>query len=177
MSASSPGQVFIGKFERALIKGSARWVADFNEFFRDYPLGNITFDLFARGRTRNRGLFLSRFFAWTALPDYSVSLFCVDATESGRLSVERLRRMIEVALQTVRSKELKWAWLIAISGQELSPQVVSFVSRYDRYELGLAAASTLTRELVVSNTHIGRSIKKQLKLGKLLRAFDHGQAS
>lgn len=159
------------------MKGSARWIADLNEFFRNYTLSNVTFDLYARGRTRNRGLFLSRFFAWTTLPDYSVSLFCVDVTESGRFSVERLRKLIEVALQTVRSKELQWAWLIALSGQELSPQVVSFVSRYDRSELGLAAASILTGELVVSNTHIGRSIRKQLKLGKLLKAFDHGQAS
>jgi len=49
---------------------------------------------------------------------------------------------------------------------------VSFISRYDKRELGLAAASTSSRQVVLSNNQVGRSIGRQLKLRKTIGS-DH----
>ncbi len=149
------------------MKGAARWIADLVEFFRNYRVYDTTFSLYAKGRTRGKGLFLSRFFAWTALPNYAVSLFCIDEGEAG-LTVEKLRKRIEVVNQVTNDEELQWAWLIVLSEREMQPYVVSFVSRYDKKELGLAAASTTSGQIVVSNNQIGRSIEKHLNLRKAL---------
>ncbi len=158
----------VDRLERSLIGGRARWMADLNEFFRDYRIGETVFDLLAKGRTRNRGLFLSRFFSWTALPDYSVSLFCLNLARGGRLTPDNLRRMIEVVLRAMETEELHWAWLIVLSDEELPGSSVAFVSRYDRRELGVAIASTSTKQVVCSNNQVGRSVGKQLGLRKIL---------
>ena len=154
-------------FESNLLHGASRLIADLSEFFRDYKVDDTTFAIYAKGNTRNKGLFLSRFFAWTVLPNYPVSLFCVDEGKS-LLSTEKLRMRMDTVTKVTDRDELKWAWLVVLSNRALSPQIVSFVSRYDRKELGLAVASTTSRQIVLSNNQVGRSIGKQLKLRKAL---------
>ena len=154
-------------FESNLLHGASRLIADLSEFFRDYKVDDTTFAIYAKGNTRNKGLFLSRFFAWTVLPNYPVSLFCVDEGKS-LLSTEKLRMRMDTVTKVTDRDELKWAWLVVLSNRALSPQIVSFVSRYDRRELGLAVASTISRQIVLSNNQVGRSIGKQLKLRKAL---------
>lgn len=177
MLPPSGTQPVIDALEHDLIGGRARWVADLNEFFRNYQVRDTTFDLYARGRTRNKGLLLSKFFAWTALPDYSVSLFCVDESRGGNLNIDKLRRRMEAVFYVIREEGLQWAWLIVFLSKELPAQVVSFVTRYDRRELGLALASTSSGQVVTSYNQIGRSIGKQLRLGKLLKRSQHGKTN
>jgi len=153
--------------EASLIRGGARWMADLNEFFRDYRIDETTFAIYAKGSTRNKGLLLSRFFAWTVLPDYLVSFFCV--TEGNALlTTDKIRSRIDAVNRISKNEDLKWAWLIILSDRELPAQAVSFVSRYDRKELGLAVASTSSRQVVLSNNQVGRSIGRQLNLRKAL---------
>ena len=157
----------VDAFESNLLHGASRLIADLSEFFRDYKVDDTTFAIYAKGNTRNKGLFLSRFFAWTVLPNYPVSLFCVDEGKS-LLSTEKLRMRMDTVTKVTDRDELKWAWLVVLSNRALSPQIVSFVSRYDRKELGLAVASTTSRQIVLSNNQVGRSIGRQLKLRKAL---------
>jgi hypothetical protein len=165
----------VSLLEHDLIGGRAKWIADLTEFFRNHRIGDTVFDLYARGRTRNRGLFISRFFAWTALPDYGVSLLCVDANRIGGLTSERLRKTMDDALSLVREDDLKWIWLVIFFSRELPAWAVSFVERYDRRELGLAVASLVSGQVVVSNNQVGKSIGKQLGLGKVVGRLNHGQ--
>lgn len=165
----------VDSLERDLIGGRARWIADLNEFFRDYNRTNTNFNLYARGRTRNRGLFLSRFFSWTALPDYSVSLFLI--SDNSLMSAERVRRNLESVSLAIRDDELQWAWLIVLCTRELPAHIVSFVSRYDRREIGLAVASTASGQLVYSQNQLGRSIVKHLGLRKLLEKMNAGNTN
>lgn len=157
----------VDAFESNLLHGSSRLIADLTEFFRDYKLEDTIFAIYARGNTRNKGLFLSRFFAWTVLPNYHVALFCVDEGKT-LLSIDRLRTRIEIVTRVTDRDELKWSWLVVFSDRALSPQIVSFVSRYDRKELGLAIASTTSKQIVPSSNQVGRSIVKQLRLRKAL---------
>jgi hypothetical protein len=159
----------VDTLERRLISGGARWIADLTEFFRDHRIGDSVFDLYARGRTRNSGFLISRFFSWTVLPNYSVALFCVDEGK-GDLGMERLRNRIDVVTKFSKSEDLKWAWLIVFSSRNIQPSVVSFVSRYDKRELGLAVASIASKQIVLSNNQVGRSIEKYLRLSRVLGA-------
>ena len=162
----------VDAFELNLLRGGSRLIADLTEFFRDYKVDDTTFAIYAKGNTRNKGLFLSRFFAWTVLPNYPVSLFCVNEGKT-LLSTESLRKRIETVARVTNEDELQWAWLVVLSDRALSPQIVSFVSRYDKKELGLAAASTSSKQIVLSNNQVGRSIGKQLKLRKALEPNKH----
>lgn len=159
----------VDAFESNLLRGGTRLVADLTEFFRDYKIYDTIFAIYAKGNTRNKGLFLSRFFAWTVLPNYHVSLFCVDEGKT-LLSTEKLRGWMDTVTKVIDRDELKWAWLVVLSDRDLSAQIVSFVSRYDRKELGLAVASTTSKQIVQSSNQIGRSIGSQLKLKKALGA-------
>ncbi len=165
-------------FEHGLIGGRARWVADLREFFRSFRIRDTTFDLYARGGTRNRGFLMSRFFAWSALPDYNVALFCIcsDSVRSG-LTSEKMRKAMDDVLYHVRQEELKWAWLIVFLDSAVPAWGVSLVSRYDRQELGLSLASTSTGQVVVSANQIGRSIRKQLGLNRLMERVVHDKAN
>jgi hypothetical protein len=162
---SSTNESPVNLFESRLIRGGTRLVADLTEFFRDYRVEDTTFTIYARGSTRNRGFLLSRFFAWTVLPNYSVSLFCVD--EGGALlTTEKVRKNLDTVTRITKDEDLKWAWLVFFSNRDLPPPIVSFIARYDKKELGLAAASTSSGQIVLSNNQVGRSIGRQLKLGK-----------
>ncbi len=152
-------------------------MADLNEFFRDYRVMDTTFSLYARGRTRNRGLFLSRFFAVTALPDYSVSLFCVDESGKGGLTTDKIRRRVDVVLRIVKEETLKWAWLIILTDGRLPPTVVAFAERYDRKELGIAVGSVTSSQAVFSRNQLGRSIKSRIRLERLLGRLKNGEAN
>jgi hypothetical protein len=157
----------VDALERRLINGGARWIADINEFFRDYRISGTVFDLYARGRTRSSGFLISRFFAWTVLPNYSVALFCINESE-GSLGQETIRNRIEIVTRVTKEDELQWAWLILFTGKNIQPSTVSFVSRYDKRELGLAVASTASKQIVLSNNQLGKSIEKYLRLSKAL---------
>jgi len=167
MKSSQENASSVDALERGLIKGGARWVADLNEFFRDHRISDTVFDLYARGRTRNSGFLISRFFAWTVLPNYSVALFCVDEANSD-LGMEKLRNRIDLVTKVSKNEDLQWAWLILFSGKNIQPSVVSFVSRYDKRELGLAVASIASKQIVLSSNQVGRSIEKYLRLSRVL---------
>ena len=157
--------------ETNLIHGGARWIADLTEFFKDYRIDDTVFAIYARGNTRNRGLLLSRFLAWTVLPNYHVSLFCVDERDA-LLTTEKLRKRLDAVLSLSKREELKWAWIIVFSSRDIPTQVVSFVSRYDNKEIGLAVASTSSSQVVLSANQLGRSIGKQLRLRRTLERLN-----
>jgi hypothetical protein len=100
-----------------------------------------------------------------------VSLFCIDEGSS-LLTTEKVRKSVDTVARITKDEDLKWAWLVFFSNRDLPPPIVSFISRYDKKELGLAAASTSSRQVVLSNNQVGRSIGKQLKL-KIATGSDH----
>ena len=167
MKSLDTNESAVDLFESRLIRGGTRLIADLTEFFRDYRVDDTTFTIYAKGATRNKGFLLSRFLAWTVLPNYSVALFCVDEG-STLLTTEKIRKNVDTVTRITKEEDLKWAWLVFFSGRDLPPSIVSFISRYDKKELGLAAASTSSRQVVLSNNQVGRSIGKQLKLGKTI---------
>ncbi len=163
----------IDVIERELIGGRARWVAELNEFFRDHRIRETVFDLYARGRTRSRGFLLSRFFAWSVLPDYRVSLLCIDSRRLDPFTQETLRGAMDAALHLLREADLHWVWLIVLINNTLPGWAMSFVQRYDRRELGLAIASTTTHDVVVSNNQAGKSVSRHIRLQGIMKKLEN----
>jgi hypothetical protein len=157
----------VDRLERGLIHGGSRWIADLTEFFRDYRVDDTTFALYAKGKTRSSGFFLSRFAAWTILPNYTVGLFSVNEGD-GVLSTEKLRKRMDLVNKISEREGLHWAWLVLLSDRNVAPAVLSYVSRYDKKELGVAVGSTSSGQIVLSDNQIGKSIGKQLGLNKAL---------
>jgi len=166
----------IDSFERGLINGRARWVADLSEFIRRFRIRETTSDLYAKGRTRNRGMLISRFFAWSVLPDYNVALLCVNGGRGGAFSMDRMRSLTADALSFVERDGLQWVWLVILLTGPLPSAVVAFVERYERKELGVAVASVTTGQTSTSSNKIGTSIPGHLGLGKLIERASHGEA-
>ena len=137
------------------------------EFFREYRVDDTTFALYAKGKTRSSGFLLSRFAAWTILPNYTVGLFCVNEGDD-TLSTERLRKRIDLVTKISEHEGFHWAWLILMSDRNVPPGVLSYVSRYDKKELGVGVGSTSSGQIVLSNNQIGKSIGTQLGLNKAL---------
>jgi hypothetical protein len=162
-----PGFSPVDLFERGLIHGGSRWIADLTEFFRNYRVDDTSFALYAKGKTRSSGFLLSRFMAWTILPNYAVGLFCANEADSP-LTSERLRKLMGAVTKVSEHEEFHWAWLIVFSDKNIGSGLVSFVSRYDKKELGLAIASTSSRQIVLSDNQVGKAIGKQLGLSKAL---------
>ncbi len=59
---------YLLKLEKNLLFGSARWVADFTESFRRYPLEGVTFDMVVTGKMRAKGFLLSRLVSFLLMP-------------------------------------------------------------------------------------------------------------
>lgn len=161
-SGTSP----IDSLEKKLIRGGARWVADLTEFFRDFRVDDAIFDLYAKGRTRSSGFLLSRFVAWTVLPNYQVGLFAEDEG-SNLLTVDKIRKRMDTVSRLSERENYHWSWLIFFSSREIPASVFAFVSRYDKKEVGVGVASTSSGQVVVSNNQVGKSIRGQLGLRKV----------
>jgi hypothetical protein len=86
-----------------------------------------------------------------------------------------LRNRVDVVTRISKDEDLQWAWLILFSKKNIQPSIVSFVSRYDKRELGLAVASTAAKQIVLSNNQIGKSIEKHLRLSRALRGEKSGK--
>ena len=152
---------YLLKVERNLMLGAGRWVAEFNESFRNFPVGRQTFDLYVRGGTRPKGLLLSRLFAYFSLPDYNVAFFVKHAPEDD-LNLGELRKALE---DRAAKLNVKWTWLVLLRNGSFSEKLVKRVNSIDKKELGIALVNIDEQDIDTSDNLLGR------KSLSLLRTF------
>jgi hypothetical protein len=162
-------------FERDILSGRARWIADLSETFRDYKLSGHTFDMCARGQTRGKGFLLSRFFAWTVLPNYKVSLYARASRNSANMLRRDIIELLQVIRKDIEKRELKWAWLVLFLEGNPSSQVASFVESYNNNDIGIGTVNTYSGSVLVSNNLLGRSLLRHMRLDKLVSRLEHGK--
>ena len=156
------------EFERQILKGQARFIADLNESFKDYTINGSTFDLYIRGQTRAKGFALSRFLAWTVLPNYRVAFFgkiLRNAADSTRKSILELAEFIRAA---IRQQELRWAWLVFFADQDLPSNVQNLVEKFDVQEIGIGVVNAKSGMMIHSNNLLGKSLKRYLHVDRLM---------
>ncbi|MHC5040719.1 MAG: hypothetical protein ACYTHM_25690 [Planctomycetota bacterium] len=142
------------RLERELMVGSGRWVAEFSESFRDFPLGDRTFNLFVRGGLRPRGVFLSRLFAYFSLPDWSVAFFAARIPE-GPFDLEKWKSAVEEHAGRTGSK---WTWLLFLRAGPFPGDVVKRVEQFDEIGLGITLVNLAEEDVDTSDNILGRKV-------------------
>jgi hypothetical protein len=153
---------YLSELEQNLMLGRGRWVAEFREAFRDFPVGGHTFDLFVRGGTRTRGFLLSRLFAYFSMPDYKVGFFVKHVPEDSL----RLRDMIEAVTDRAGQKNIRWAWLVLVRVGSFADEVVESVDGYSRPELGISLVNLAEEDVDTSSNALGRKALSLLRIFK-----------
>lgn len=152
-------QTYLLKLEHNLMTGSARWIADFTESFRDYPIKGETFDMVVTGRTRPRGFLLSKLFAYFSLPDYSAACY----VRSGGLDLGRVDELAQLILEHMRESNTDWSWLV-IPQEGAPPQGLrELVEKKDIRELGIALVDVSSGEVTTNRCYVGRRMADHVR--------------
>jgi len=157
----------VSGLERELQRGRARWLADLNETFRDYQVSGEVFPLLARGGTRPKGFLLSRFMAYTVMPNYNVCMYAQRVDESrAREHVMRLLRIVETQRD---QKDIRWSWLLLLGNEPPPESVNRLISQFGNKDIGLGYVNTSTGEMNTSPNHLGASMANQMRLNRLVK--------
>jgi hypothetical protein len=153
----------INKLEKEMMKGRGRWIADFNESFRNYRVGDVAFDTFISGNTRVKGFIFSRVFSFFLNPNYEVGFFTVSTDLENQPNPRRLRKWILAVKSCMEKSEMKWSWLVVV-GEGLSDSVRKCVQEATDSKVGVAYLDIASREVVSADTYLGRQLKKYIRV-------------
>jgi hypothetical protein len=153
---------YLLKVERNLMFGAGRWVAEFNEAFRNFPVGSQTFDLFVRGGTRPKGFLLSRLFAYFSLPSYNVALFAKYVPEDGF----NLKALLDGVMNRAAERNTRWSWLVLIRSGGFPREVVKAVDGFDKPELGITLVNLADQDFDTSPNILGRKALSLVRIFK-----------
>jgi hypothetical protein len=154
-------QEYILKLEKNLMLGAGRWLAEFNESFRAFPLNGHNFDLYVRGSTRTKGLLLSRLFAYFALPNYIVGVYLRHTPGDDFV----LDDILETINSHAREHDGKWPWLVLVRNGPFTEELVGKVDAFEKSEPGICLVNLEERDIDTSSNLLGR------KALSLLRVF------
>ena len=161
--------------ERDILYGRARWVADLNETFRNHPVEGHIFDLYARGQTRTKGFLLSKFFAWTVLPNYKVSLYAKAVRDQANFLRGSLAELLQLISKNMERSDLKWAWLVLLFEGDPPVRISTLIEEYNKNDIGIASVNTYSGSVLTSNNLLGRALVKHMKLDKLVSELEHSK--
>jgi hypothetical protein len=147
---------YLVKLEHNLMVGGGRWVADFNESFWEYPLGDLVFDMFIRAKVRPSGFTLSRWVAWLNIPNYYVACFA----QSKHPELKHLYEMRRTISKFLEEEEFAWAWLVIPHEGSFSRKARSMVENDESREIGIALVDLSSQEIVTASSHWGRRMSK-----------------
>jgi hypothetical protein len=149
------------KLEKDLMKGKARWLANFNESFENYRVNDVTFDIFIHGNTRVKGFLLSRFFSYVANPNYEVG--CYLYASERRLNRNISRKIVLTTKSSMDANEMKWCWLIMIADQ-IDSEAKDLVEKISDQGLAVVAVESDTGMITNSKNFLGRQARKFVKV-------------
>lgn len=147
--------------EEQLIKGRLKWLANFNEIRRDYPVEDMTFPIYASGGLREKGFFLSRVYSAMVVPKYGVHLLLYTSPEI----TPNLLRKILIGLKNKFGSE-DWIFIVLVQGQPIAKSIKDTIEQIGDKNLGVCAYSVGANETITSLNVLGKGLSKQLKLGE-----------
>ena len=154
--------------EEQIVKGSLRWLANFNEIQRDYTLGNTRFQLYASGGLEEKGFFLSRIYSALVTPKYKIHLLVYAADE---VDSKFLRSMIIASKSKFGTDD--WIFLTVVQRKELGKASRDLISNFEEKTVGIAAYSLESKKRIFSNNVLGKGLAKNLKIEEAkFEAFD-----
>lgn len=150
---------YLNKLEQNLMTGSARWIADFVESYRDHTVGGIRFDMLVRGKTRTKGFFLSNVMSYFILPNYQVACFVCKSDEARR----GLYPLLKIVSGYMEAEELHWCWFVILGHGSFPNPLRKSVERDDTKEVGVALVDLGHQEIVTNDTFLGRRMVRHIR--------------
>lgn len=150
---------YLVKLEDNLIVGSGKWVADFNESFWEYPMGDLVFDMFITAKVRPKGFFLSKVAAWLTTPNYYVACFAYSKDPG----LKRLHEILTTISRFLKEEEFAWAWLVIPHEGEFSRKARMMVEHTDVREIGIALVDLNSQEIVNSASYWSQRMPRFIK--------------
>ena len=147
--------------EEQLVKGHLRWLANFSEIRKDYPVEDITFPIYASGGLQEKGFFLSRIYSALITPKYKVHLLLYTSSE---INPNFLRKIILALKHKFGSDD--WIFVALVQGQPVEKALKESVEGVDDKTVGICAYGVGAKEMATSNNVLGRGLAKQLKLNE-----------
>lgn len=146
-----------------MMKGQGRWVADFNESFLKYRVGDVTFDLYISGSTRMKGFILSRLFSFLLNPNYDVGFFATSVDQENEPNERKVRKWILAVKSCMERSGMKWAWLVIVGGSP-NDSVRRFIRESTDRNVGVAYVDINSRQVMSGDNYLGRRLKKYIKI-------------
>lgn len=154
--------------EEQLVRGNLRWLANFSEIHKDYPIGDVTFPLYASGGLQEKGFFLSRIFSALVTPRYKIHLLIY--TEQN-LDPKLVRKLVLACKSRFSSED--WIFLGLVQREAFQKAAKDAVASTADKNVGIVAYSLASKEMVTSENVLGKGLAKQLKLTETkFEAFD-----
>lgn len=150
---------YLLKLEDNLMVGGGRWVADFNESFWEYPMGDLVFDMFVTATVRPKGLFLSRVAAWLTTPNYYVACFAYSKDPGLR----HLHDVLRTIARFLKQEEFAWAWLVIPHEGAFSRKARAMIENTDTAEIGIALLDLESQEIVSARSYWSRAMTRFIK--------------
>jgi hypothetical protein len=150
---------YLVKLEDNLIVGSGKWVADFNESFWEYSMGDLVFDMFITAKVRPKGFFLSKVAAWLTTPNYYVACFAYSKDPG----LKRLHEILTTISRFLKEEEFAWAWLVIPHEGEFSRKARMMVEHTDVREIGIALVDLNSQEIVNSASYWSQRMPRFIK--------------
>jgi len=147
------------KVEKKLMMGSGRWIADFNESFRNFKVHDVEFDMFIQGNTRTKGFFLSRLFSATVNPNYSVGCFIASSDSVKRVDGKFLGKALTEIHSYMKDNEMKWSWLLIFTTKKTG-EMRKHVESIKDQNIGVVLVDAESGSLVHSNSYLARQAKR-----------------
>jgi hypothetical protein len=154
----NPELDFLEKLEHELIEGKARWLAEFNESFRNVRLLHLDFDMVVEGSTRGKsGYLFSAILSRTMLPAYASSCFVKTLRGDTVFDAAELNKYVSGLQQYVRDKEAKWSFLILVHSGNALGALGERIRSLNNDVIGVALVNIVTMEISHNSSLIGRS--------------------
>lgn len=158
--------------EKELMIGGGRWIAEFNESFRDFEVGDVKFNVYVRAKLRGKGFFISRIIMQLLTPDYLLGCFVYKADNGAQVSKTQLSKMIEAMKRRMKEDELRFSWLIILQKRFPNP-LKKYVNRISRSDFGVLLYETdpekLTYDQSLGKVMAGRVMNKVIKKRRRLK--------
>jgi hypothetical protein len=151
------------RIEKSLMIGRGRWIADFNESFRNFRTNDVTFDTLVRGNTRMKGFLLSRVFSATVNPNYPVACFMISTEAVRDFDRKFLGRLLHPVRSYIKENEVRWAWLVILDTKSAGA-LEKLIESYKDQFIGVVFIDVNSRKVVNNDSYIGKQAKRFIKI-------------
>jgi hypothetical protein len=145
--------------EEQLVKGNLRWLANFSEIKKNYVIDDMSFPIYAFGSLQEKGFFISKIFSALVTPKYKIHFLLFTASS---INPNILRKIILSCKNKFGSDD--WIFITLVQSQHFNKVLKENIASISDKNIGIAANSLASKEMVFSNNVLGKGLAKQLKL-------------